>query len=337
MKLVYYILRRFFFLFFIMIGVTLVIFLVSRIVPGDPALLMAGEGASLQDIENLRHQWGMDRPVYIQYLTYLKNLLKGDFGRSIFTARPVLYDLKEYFPATFELTVFSLLLATLFGIFSGVVSANHKDKGIDHATRIFSLLGLSMPIFWLGLLLLLVIHYHFGLLFAGGRLSANLLAPKSITGLYTIDSLLTGNWGVFKDSFLHLILPSICLAMSVVGRISRMTRSSILNVIHENYVRTAKSKGLPQRLISRRYVLRNALLPIITLIGVMFGRLLSGAVITEIIFSWPGLGRYAVEATMSHDFVPLMGFSFLIAFLYGIVNLIVDILYSVFDPRVELG
>jgi peptide/nickel transport system permease protein len=245
MKLVYYILRRFFFLIFIMIGVTLVIFLVSRIVPGDPALLMAGDGATLQDIENLRHQWGMDRPVYIQYLTYLKNLLKGDFGRSIFTARPVLYDLKEYFPATFELTVFSLLLATLFGIFSGVVSANHKDKGIDHATRIFSLLGLSMPIFWLGLLLLLVIHYHFGLLFAGGRLSANLLAPKSITGLYTIDSLLTGNWGLFKDSFLHLILPSICLAMSVVGRISRMTRSSILNVIHENLSEQRNRKGFP--------------------------------------------------------------------------------------------
>lgn len=337
MKLVYYILRRFFFLFFIMIGVTLVIFMVSRIVPGDPALLMAGEGATLEDIRNLRHQWGMDRPIYIQYLTYLQNLLKGNFGRSIFTARPVLYDLKEYFPATFELTVFSLFLATLFGILSGIVSANHKDKGVDHATRIFSLLGLSMPIFWLGLLLLLVIHYYFGLLFAGARLSAHLSPPTRISGLFTIDSLITGNWVVFKDSLLHLILPSICLAMSVVGRISRMTRSSILNVIHEDYVRTAKSKGLPHSIINRRYILRNALLPIITLIGVMFGRLLSGVVITEIIFSWPGLGRYAVEATMSHDFVPLMGFSFLIAFLYGIVNLIVDILYSVFDPRVELG
>jgi peptide/nickel transport system permease protein len=279
----------------------------------------------------------MDRPIYIQYLTYLQNLLKGNFGRSIFTARPVLYDLKEYFPATFELTVFSLFLATLFGILSGIVSANHKDKGVDHATRIFSLLGLSMPIFWLGLLLLLVIHYYFGLLFAGARLSAHLSPPTRISGLFTIDSLITGNWVVFKDSLLHLILPSICLAMSVVGRISRMTRSSILNVIHEDYVRTAKSKGLPHSIINRRYILRNALLPIITLIGVMFGRLLSGVVITEIIFSWPGLGRYAVEATMSHDFVPLMGFSFLIAFLYGIVNLIVDILYSVFDPRVELG
>jgi len=319
-----------------MIGVTLVVFVVSRIVPGDPALLMAGEGATAEDIKNLRHQWGMDRPIHIQYLTYLKNLLHGNLGKSIFTARPVLYDLKQYFPATFELTVLSLFLATFFGIVSGIVSANHKDKTVDHANRMFSLLGLSMPIFWLGLLLLLVIHYHFGLLFAGGRLSANLLPPKAITGLYTVDSLITGNWIVFKDSLLHLILPSICLAMSVVGRISRMTRSSILNVIHENYVRTAKSKGLPDRIINKRYILRNALLPIITLIGVVFGRLLSGAVITEIIFSWPGLGRYAVEATMSHDFVPLMGFSVLIAFLYGIVNLIVDILYTVFDPRVEL-
>lgn len=337
MKLVYYIFRRFFFLFFIMIGVTLVVFMVSRIVPGDPALLFAGEGATLEDIENLRHQWGMDRPIHIQYLTYLKNLLRGDLGKSIFTARPVLSDLKQYFPATFELTILSLFLATLFGIYSGILSANHKDKAVDHANRIFSLLGLSMPIFWLGLLLLLVIHYHFGLLFAGGRLSATLLPPKAITGLYTVDSLVTGNWIVFKDSLLHLILPSICLAMSVVGRISRMTRSSILNVIHENYVRTAKSKGLPQDIINRRYILRNALLPIITLIGITFGRLLSGVVITEMIFSWPGLGRYAVESTMCHDFVPLMGFSVLIAFLYGIVNLIVDILYSVFDPRVELG
>lgn len=320
-----------------MIGVTLVVFMVSRIVPGDPALLLAGEGATMEDIKHLRHQWGLDRPIHIQYLTYLKNLLKGDLGKSIFTGRPVIKDLKEFFPATFELTTFSLFLATIFGIISGIISANHKDKMVDHATRIFSLVGLSMPIFWLGLLLLLVIYYHFGLLFPGGRLSTNLSPPARITGLYIIDSMITGNWVVFKDSLMHLMLPSICLAMSAVGRISRMTRSSILNVIHENYVRTAKSKGLPQWLINKRYILRNGILPIITLIGVMYGRLLSGAVITEIIFAWPGLGRYAVEATMSHDFIPLIGFSVLISFLYGVVNLIVDILYAIFDPRVELG
>lgn len=336
MKLICYILRRCFFLIFIMIGVTLVVFLVSRIVPGDPALLLAGENATKENVEHLRHQWGMDRPIHLQYLTYLKNLLKGDMGKSIFTARPVIYDLKLFFPATFELTVFSLFLATLFGILSGIVSATHKDRAIDHASRIVSLVGLSMPIFWLGLLLLLVVHYHFGLLFSGGRLSSQLSPPKAITGMYTVDSLISGDWVIFKDSFLHLLLPSVCLAMSAVGRISRMTRSSVLNVIHENYVRTARSKGLPLRIINRRYILRNALLPIITLVGVMFGRLLSGAVITEIIFSWPGLGRYAVESTMSHDFIPLMGFCVLVSLLYGIVNLMVDILYTVFDPRAEL-
>ena len=337
MKLTIYVLRRLFFMIFIMIGVTLIVFTISRAVPGDPALLLSGEGATKEDIQNLRKQWGLDKPAYQQYLIYLKNLLRGDLGKSIFTGRPVTHDLKLFFPATLELTVVSLFIAVVLGMLSGIVSARHKDKLVDHGSRLFSLVGISMPIFWLGLLLLIVVYYKFGLLFPGGRLSNNMSAPARFTGLYVIDSLLSGNWATLKNSILHLILPSICLAMNALGRISRMSRASILNIIHENYVRTAESKGLPKWVTNYRYVLRNALLPVITLIGVMFGRLLSGAIITEVIFAWPGLGRYAVEATMAHDFVPLMGFSVLVSFLYGISNLLVDILYALLDPRVEIG
>jgi peptide/nickel transport system permease protein len=267
----------------------------------------------------------------------MKNLVRGDLGTSFQTNRAVIDDLKQFFPATFELTVVSLIFTLLLGIPLGIVAATKRDKWIDHITRVFSLTGVSMPIFWLGLILLLLFYFKLGLFPAGGRLSSSLPPPRGLTGFYLLDSLLTMNWPVFWNSLWHILMPSLCLAFAIMGVISRMTRSSMLDVLNQDFIRTAEAKGLPQRLVIYKHALRNAMIPVITVVGVMFGRLIAGAVLTETIFSWPGMGLYTVQSIMYLDFQPIMGFTILVAFFYVSVNLITDILYGLFDPRVVLG
>jgi peptide/nickel transport system permease protein len=335
-KLVRYIAKRFLSIIPVLIGVTLLTFTISHIIPGDPVRATLGPYPSPETVEQLKQKWGMDRPLHVQYSRYMQSLLTGDLGRSFQTNRGVKEDLTQYFPATFELTISSLLFALLFGIPLGIIAATKRDRWIDHGTRLFSLIGVSMPIFWLGLIMLLLFYFTLGLFPAGGRLSPVLSPPVGPTGLYLLDSLLSLNGTAFSDSLWHILMPSICLSLANVGVISRMTRSSMLDILHQDFIRTAEAKGLPQRRVIYRHALRNALIPVITVVGVMFGRLIAGAVLTETIFSWPGMGLYTVQSILYLDFQPIMGFTILVSFFYVSVNLGIDILYGLIDPRVKL-
>jgi ABC-type dipeptide/oligopeptide/nickel transport system permease component len=336
LRLVRYIIKRLLSVIPVLIGVTILTFTISHIIPGDPVRATLGPYPSAEAVQELKQKWGMDRPVYVQYFRYMKNLVKGDLGTSFQTSRAVKEDLEQFFPATFELTIFSLIFALLLGIPLGIIAATKRDRWIDHGTRVFSLLGVSMPIFWLGLILILLLYLKIGLFPAGGRLSSSLSPPEGLTGFYLLDSLLTMNWTVFRDCLWHILMPSICLAFANVGVISRMTRSSMLDVLNQDFIRTAEAKGLPQRLVIYKHALRNAMIPVITIVGVMFGRLIAGAVLTETIFSWPGMGLYTVQSILYLDFQPIMGFTMLVSFFYVCVNLLTDILYGLFDPRVVL-
>jgi peptide/nickel transport system permease protein len=336
MRALKYILKRFLLLTPVLIGVSILTFSISHLVPGNPAAVALGPHATKDSIEALQNKWGLNKPIHIQYLIYVKGLLKGDLGTSLQTNRPVIQDLKAYFPATFELTAASMLLCLIIGIPLGVIAATKKDKLIDHITRIFSLIGVSMPIFWLGLLMLMVFYLKLGLFAGGGRLSPLTPRPQQLTGLYIIDSLLSGNWVVLKDSVIHIIMPAVCLGFAIIAFISRMARSSMLNVLGEDYIKTARAKGLKEGSVVYRHALRNAILPVITVSGALYGQLLAGAILTETIFSWPGMGLYTVRSIMSLDFQPIMGFTIVIAFFYVIINLLVDILYVLFDPRIRL-
>jgi peptide/nickel transport system permease protein len=336
MKIYKYLARRFLMLIPVMIGVTVLTFSISHIVPANPAAVALGPHATDETIKALNKQWGLDKPLYGQYLIYMRNLCKGDLGTSMHTNRPVLKDLMAYFPATLELTTASLLFCLILGIPIGIVSAIKKDQSIDHVSRFFSLIGVSMPVFWLGLLMILVFYFHMDLLPGGGRLSSTAAPPQHITGLYIIDSLLTGNWATFKDSILHIIMPMTCLGFAVMGVISRMMRSSMLNVMGEEYMKTAYAKGLPPAKAISTHALKNAMIPVVTVSGVLFGQLLAGAVLTETIFSWPGMGLFTVTSIMHLDFQPIMGFTVLVAVLYVLINLVVDILYVLLDPRIRL-
>ena len=335
MKAWQYILKRLLLLFPVLIGVTMLTFSISHVVPADPVLVALGPHATPATVKALRARWGLDKPIYTQYVIYLKGLLRGDLGTSIHTNRPVINDLKAYFPATLELTTVSMVLCLAMGIPLGIISATRRDKFIDHITRVFSLIGVSMPIFWLGLLMLLVFYFKFGILPGGGRLSPLIPPPTHVTGLYILDSVLTGNWATFKESIIHILMPSLCLSFAIMGVISRMTRSSMLNVLGEDYIKTAEAKGLTRNKVIYQHAMSNAILPVITISGVLYGQLLAGAVMTETIFSWPGMGQYTVSSIMHLDFQPIMGFTIVVAMIYVLVNLIVDVLYVLFDPRIR--
>jgi peptide/nickel transport system permease protein len=336
LRLLRYLARRIVALIPVLIGVTLLTFTISHIIPGDPVRAVLGPHPTPEAVEALKQEWGMDRPVHIQYLRYIGNLMRGDLGTSFQTNRPVKEDLKQYFPATFELTIASLLLSLVLGIPSGILAATKRDRWIDHITRLLSLIGVSMPIFWLGLILLLLLYHRLGFFPGGGRLSPLLAPPTALTGFDLLDGLLTLNWRVFWDSLWHLFMPSFCLSLAIMGVISRMTRSSMLNVLTQDFIRTAEAKGLPQRMVIYKHALKNAMIPVVTVVGVMFGRLIAGAVLTETIFSWPGMGLYTVQSILYLDFQPILGFTLFVAFFYVAVNLAVDILYGVFDPRVSM-
>ena len=336
MKAWQYILKRLFLLIPVLIGVTILTFSISHLVPANPVALALGPRGTPEMAQKLRAKWGLDKPIHIQYLIYVKGLLNGDLGTSLYTNRPVIRDLKDYLPATVELTTVSLLLCLIMGIPLGIIAAVKKDTLVDHITRVFSIIGVSMPYYWLGLILLFLFYFKLGIVPGGGRLSSLTTSPEHITGLYILDSLLTGNLETLKDSIMHIITPAFCLSFAIMGVISRMTRSSMLNVLSEDYIKTAEAKGLTRNRVVYQHALRNAILPIITISGVLYGQLMAGAILTEIIFLWPGMGLYTVNSIMHLDFQPVMGFTITIAVVYVTINLIVDILYVLFDPRIRL-
>ncbi|NMC80063.1 MAG: ABC transporter permease [Chloroflexi bacterium] len=317
------------------IGVSLLVFFLSHVVPGDPARLAAGPQARAEQVETVRKEYGLDKPVVEQYLIYMRNLFQGDLGKSLQSRRPVLDDLKDYFPATLELTLCATLLAVVGGILLGMLSAIYKNQWVDHFSRVFSLAGVSMPLFWLGIVLVIIFYRDLHWLPFGGRLAPSLTPPERVTGMYLLDSLLEGNAKIFWNSLLYLILPSVTLAYNSMGTITRMSRASLLDVLQEDYIRTARGKGLRERLVLIRHALRNALIPVLTVIGLQFGGLLGGAFLVEVIFSWPGLGTYAMKAIMFLDYNGIVGVTLLTAAVFMLTNLLVDLLYIVVDPRMR--
>ena len=321
----------------LMVGMTLIAFLVSHTLPADPVGANLGQ-RSVEDptiVAAFRAQWGLDRPLPEQYLTYLRNLLELNLGVSIRTHMPVAEDLGRYLPASAELAIIATIVGTAIGIPFGVISAVRRNQWVDHLVRGVSLIGVSSPVFWLGLIGLYIFYFRLGWLPGPGRLDVGLAEPQHVTGLYTLDSLLTANWATLVASLRHLILPGTVLASVYLGLVTRMTRSSMLEVLSADYVRTAKGKGLPQRSVIYRHALSNALIPTITVLGLAFGDILAGTVLTETIFSWPGIGRYAYQSAVTLDFPAIMGVSLVIAAVFILVNLATDIAYVLLDPRLR--
>jgi peptide/nickel transport system permease protein len=335
MKLWQFILRRLLLLIPFIIGLTLMTFLLSRVVPADPVGLAIGKHATEAQRQAVAKQFGLDKPVYVQYLVFLRDLLKGDFGRSLATRAPVINDLRNFLPATLELTFSALTLAFLIGVPLGVLSARYRDRAADHFTRLFSLLGVSFPNFWLGLMLQLIVVALAVSLPISGRFSDTLPPPRTITGMYLLDSLLTGNLQAFGVALKYLFLPALTLALGSIAEISRLTRSGVIEALSKDFVLTARASGLPERVILFRYALRYAAIPIVTVGGLHFTWTLAGSVLVETIFGWPGLGRYAVKSSLFMDYRPMLAVVLVFGLSAALVNLLVDILYRALDPRVE--
>lgn len=329
------ILKRLALLLLVLLGVTVLTFVVSHVVPGDPARMLIGQRATQETLVKIRHSLGLDQPLPVQFVRYVRGLLKGDLGMSIRTQRPVAEDLVNYFPATLELAVTAIFLAILIGIPLGVWSASRKNTIVDHLSRTFSVMGVSTPLFWLGLMVLLLFYGKLGWFPGSGRISEFLQAPRRVTGFFLIDSLLTGNLAVFLDALHHLVLPALCLSFVHIGVFSRQVRSSMLEALGQDYVRTARANGIPYRSIVYRHALRNALIPTVTVVGLAIGDLLAGAILTETIFGWPGMGSYVVDSIIFLDFPAIMGFTVVVATGYVLINMVVDILYLLLDPQIR--
>ena len=332
-----YIARRLMLMVVAALGVTLISFVISHAVPADPVVSNLGQQASQRPeiVAAFKQRWGLDRPLYEQYFTFVGNLVHGDLGTSINTRRPIMTDVSQFLPATVELSTAAIGFALVVGLPLGTFAALHRDGLVDHVARLVSLVGVSIPIFWLATVSLVIFYAALQLAVGPGRLGPQLQAPPPTTGFLTVDSLLAGDLATFRSAVDHLMLPGIVLGSSVMGLITRVTRSSLLEVLGQDYVRTARAKGLVEHLVIGRHALRNALIPTVTVLGLAYGSLLSGAVMTETIFAWPGLGRYAYQSAVSNDFPAIMGVTFVIALIYIIVNLLVDLTYALLDPQIR--
>ena len=332
-----YIARRLVFMAFLLIGVSVIVFIITHMVPANPAVAYLGTaGASDPEVvAAFNARWGLDQPLYKQYLLYLGGLLRGDMGTSLRTGHPVLDDLMQYFPATIELSVFAILLAGLFGILFGVVSAMRPDTLTDQLLRGVSVTGVSLPSFWLSLVMLYLFYYQLKWLPGPGRVSARLDFTPGPTQLYLIDALIQGNFTAFKDALSHLVLPGLVLSAFSMGLIARTTRSSLMDVMSQDYVRTARSKGLSRPRVVMRHAFGGAMMPVVTVLGMSCCSLLGGVVLVEKIFQWPGIGQYAYLAATKLDFPAITGVSLLIASIYVVLNLLIDILYALINPKVR--
>lgn len=334
MSLHSYILRRVFLLIPILLGVLMLVFIISYMMPVDPARAWAGPKAREEQVEALRERYHLNDPLYMQVYYYLRDLLHGDLGVSATTHRPVLTDLGHFFPATFELAILAFILAVIIGVPLGVISALKRNRVIDHFSRVVALTGVSTPLFWSALLLQFFFYYKLGWLPAAGRCEVEL---HRITGFVLLDSLITQNMAAFVDALRRLILPSFTLAFYSMGYLVRITRGSMLEVIESEYIMTAKSKGLPRRVVTYRHALKNAIIPPLTVLGINFGWLLSGTVLLETIFAWPGMGRYAAGSIVQVDLPAIVGYTLVVALVMILSNFVVDILYSFIDPRIRMG
>ncbi|HEV2038211.1 MAG TPA: ABC transporter permease, partial [Candidatus Eremiobacteraceae bacterium] len=310
-------------------------FIISHLVPGDPVQLAAGPQASRADIERLRAEYGLEQPLPVQYVVYVSNLLRGDWGRSVLSRRPVAEDLRVFFPATLELVIAAMLSAIALGIPLGILSAVYRDRWPDNLSRIGSLAAISLPRFFLALLLQLAFAMSLALFPLGGRFPTLEPPPQTLTGFILLDSLLAGSAHSFALALQHMLLPAFALSLSPLATITRMMRASVLEALQQDYVLTERALGLPMRLILFKYVFKNAFISTLTIIGLYFGFLLGGSVLVETVFDWPGIGLYATKSVLSLDFQPIMGVTLLIGITFVLVNLVIDVLYGVFDPRIR--
>lgn len=332
-----YIARRLVLMIVAALGVTLISFVLSHAVPADPIVSNLGQIASQRPeiVKAFREKWGLDRPLYIQYLTFVTNLARGEMGTSINTRRAITKDLALFMPATIELATAAVFFALVLGLPLGIFAATRRDGPIDHLARLVSLIGVSIPIFWLATVSLVLFYATLHWTVGPARLGPQIERPDFVTGFYTVDSLIAGDIETFRDALSHLLLPGLVLASSIMGLITRVTRTSMLEVLSQDYTRTARAKGVREIVVVARHALRNAMIPTVTVLGLAYGGLLSGAVMTETIFAWPGLGRYAFNAVVTNDFPAIMAVTFVIGIMYVIVNLVVDLLYGWLDPRIH--
>jgi ABC-type dipeptide/oligopeptide/nickel transport system permease component len=336
--IILYVIRRILLLIPILLGVTVATFMLTRVIPGDPIARLVDPLSPPSVKQALIRQYGLNEPLPLQYLRYIDRLLHLDLGTSFTTLHPVASDLASRFQATFELTSYAMLLALTLGLTLGIVAAVWKNSIVDHAARLLSVTGVGMPAFWVGLVLIYLFFYLSHVIAApSGRLDPTISPPTQITGFFTIDSLLTGNWSVFGNAVHHLIAPVVVLAFPAMAPIARITRSSMIEVLDSDYTRTARALGIGERLVVLKYGLKNALLPVITYAGVIYGFLLGGSVLVEFIFSWPGMGLYAYNAITGLDYPAVQGFILYATVVYVSIFLVLDIVYLALDPRIKYG
>ncbi len=340
MKLRDYIIRRLLLLIPVLLGLSIIVFALTWIGSnGDLSALYITERMTPAQIAAVRARYGFDQPSYVQYARWLLGALQGDLGYSKTANMEVVQAIAVYFPATFELTTVAIIFAVALGIPLGILSAKRRNEPIDHAARVFALTGVSIPVFWLGIILQFIFYYYLGWLPAGFRFDQNAGYYASIphpTGFYTIDSLLAGSLPGFLDAIRHLILPGITLSYVSMAIIARIMRSSMLEVLGAEYIKTARAKGLSEKIVVKKHAVRNALIPTTTVIGLSYGGLLGGAVLTETVFNWPGIGQWSVTAALNRDLASVLAFTMLAAIIYVVVNLIVDVTYAYLDPRIRL-
>lgn len=335
MSLLEFILRRLVAMIPVVFGVTLCMFLISHSIAGDPAVMIAGPRASAETLETIRRTHGLDRPLYVQYFYYMKGLVRGDLGESIRNRRPVSQDLKAFFPATLELTLASMALCLALGLPLGVLAAVKRNKLADHLTRVFSVIGVSTPVFWLGLMLMLFFYRYLDILPGSGRIGVYFSAPPTVTGLYLIDSLLDGDWPLFWDVARHMILPAFCLSYVYLAIITRIVRSSLIDSLEQDYIVTARANGLSEWRVVGQHAFQNSLIPTITIVGLSIGELLGGAILTETIFNWPGMGKYVVDSANYLDYPAIMAVALVSSLAYVFLNLLVDVFYALANPQIR--
>jgi peptide/nickel transport system permease protein len=330
--------RRLVALVLLAVGITLVVFALTQLVPSDAVTANLGEQAAgdPEAVAAFKHKYGLDRPLPIRYALYLEHVAQGDLGESALTHEAVTHDLGTFVPATAELALVSVLLASIFGVTFGVYAAMRRNRLADHLLRVVSLAGISMPTFWIALVALYVGFYRLGWFPGSDRLDPGTLPPPHTTGLYTLDALIAGKWGLAGQALHHLALPALVLAAFNVSLLTRYTRSAVLEVVGNDYVRAGRAKGLPEGTVVRRYILRAALPSVVTVLGLVFANVLTGAVLVEKIFSWPGIGQYAYNAAIALDVPAIAGVSIFVAVVYVTINFVVDVLYGVIDPRIRV-
>ena len=318
-----------------LLGVTIIVFLMLHATPGDPAELLMGERATEESLQQLRDHLGLNEPLYVQYGMFMGRLLRGDLGETIWTRQKVWTEVKQRFPATIELSLVALFISCVAGMILGIISATRQYSVFDYVSMIGALAGVSMPIFWLGLVFMLIFSLNLGWLPLSGRLSIG-VDLDMVTNFYILDAVITRNWPALKDAVWHIIMPAVTLSTIPTAIVARMTRSAMLDVLRQDYIKTAKAKGLSQLAVIFKHALRNAMIPVVTTIGLQFGVLLGGAILTETIFAWPGVGKWMYDAVMQRDYMVIQGGTLLIAGLFVVINLFVDVLYAVINPRISI-